>query len=52
MYCAEKVLASYTDPIGKFLRDLGVSAADAIRLNIMPHLDQVGALASGLAPLP
>jgi hypothetical protein len=35
----EKILASQTDPIGKFLRDVGLSAADAIRLNIMPHLD-------------
>lgn len=41
-----KVLASYTDPIGKFLRDLGVSASDAIRLNIMPYLDKVCSQAS------
>lgn len=36
-----KILDSQTNPIGKFLRDLGVSAADVIQLNIMPHLDEV-----------
>ena len=34
----EKILKSLVNPVGKFLRGQGVSAEDALRLNLLPHL--------------